>query len=56
MSHYRNVGFIAHPGDPLRMRFYTKATEVMARRWQATSVIAPLTYTTEFRITLPEKP
>ena len=52
----RDFGFLADPGDPLRMRFYTTATEVLARRWHATSVITPLTYTTEFRFTLPENP
>jgi hypothetical protein len=50
----RDFGFQADPGDPFRVRFYTKATEVIARRWHATSVIRPFTYVTEFRITLPE--
>jgi len=52
----RDVGFRVDPGDQFRMRFYTKATAVIARRWHATSMIKPLTYTTEFRITLPERP
>ena len=52
----RDVGFTASPGDHFHMRFYTTATEVIARRWQATSLITPLTYHTEFRITLPENP
>jgi hypothetical protein len=52
----RDFGFRANPGDQFRMRFYTKATQVMARRWQATSVIRPVNHITEFRITLPENP
>jgi hypothetical protein len=51
-----DFGFTAASDEHFRMRFYTTATEVIARRWHATSVIAPLTYATEFRITLPEKP
>jgi hypothetical protein len=50
----RDVGCTADPGDPFRMRFSTKAAEVIARRWHATYVIRPFTYAVEFRITLPE--
>ena len=52
----RDFGFLADPGDQFRMHFYATATEVIARRWHATSMIKPLTYTTEFHITLPEQP
>jgi hypothetical protein len=52
----RDFGFLADPSDPWRMRFYTKAAEVLASRWRATSVITALRYNTEFRITLPEQP
>ena len=45
----------ANPGDQFRIRFYTEATEVIARGLHATYVIRPFKNATEFRITLPEK-
>jgi hypothetical protein len=44
----------ADAGDQFRIRFYTKATEVIARGLHATYVIRPFKYATELRITLPE--